>query len=89
LLGAIAQRVVVYDNLSSGGPEHLVQLQNDARLTVIQNDVQNLHAVNEAITGADIVFHLASNPDISKAATQPDIDFWQGTRLGFDSVSGP
>jgi hypothetical protein len=48
-------------------------------LTVIQNDIQNLHAVKEAMTGADIVFHLASNPDISKAATQPDIDFWQGT----------
>ena len=81
LLDGIAQRVVVYDNFSSGGPEHLVHLQNDARLTVIQNDIQNLHALTEAMIGADIVFHLASNPDISKAATQPDIDFWQGTYL--------
>lgn len=29
----------------------------------------------------DIVYSLASNPDISKAITQPDIDFWEGTYL--------
>ena len=27
------------------------------------------------------MFHFASNPDIAKAATQPDIDFWEGTYL--------
>jgi UDP-glucose 4-epimerase len=27
------------------------------------------------------VIHLASNPDIARAATEPDIDFWQGTLL--------
>ncbi|GHV84389.1 UDP-glucose 4-epimerase [Spirochaetia bacterium] len=29
----------------------------------------------------DIVYSFASNPDISKAITQPDIDFWEGTYL--------
>ena len=27
------------------------------------------------------MFHFASNPDIAKAVTQPDIDFWEGTFL--------
>ena len=27
------------------------------------------------------MFHFASNPDIAKAATEPDIDFWEGTYL--------
>jgi UDP-glucose 4-epimerase len=31
--------------------------------------------------GMDVVYHFASNPDISKAVTQPDIDFWEGTYL--------
>jgi UDP-glucose 4-epimerase len=31
--------------------------------------------------GHDRVFHFASNPDIAKAVTQPDIDFWEGTYL--------
>lgn len=31
--------------------------------------------------GMDIVYSLASNPDIAKAVYQPDIDFWEGTYL--------
>ena len=31
--------------------------------------------------GHDVVFHFASNPDISQAITNPSIDFWQGTVL--------
>src|SRR5437762_10690543 len=29
----------------------------------------------------ETIFHLAANPDIAKAITQPDIDFWEGTYL--------
>ena len=31
--------------------------------------------------GHDIVIHLASNPDIARAATEPEIDFREGTLL--------
>ena len=31
--------------------------------------------------GHDVVIHLASNPDIARAATEPDIDFREGTFL--------
>ena len=33
------------------------------------------------MAGHDIVIHLASNPDIARAATEPDIDFREGTFL--------
>jgi len=33
------------------------------------------------MAGCETVFHLAANPDIAKAVTQPDIDFWEGTYL--------
>jgi UDP-glucose 4-epimerase len=33
------------------------------------------------MAGHDIVIHLASNPDIARAATEPEIDFYQGTAL--------
>ena len=36
--------------------------------------------------GHDVVIHLASNPDIARAATEPDIDFWQGTVLTHNVV---
>ena len=35
----------------------------------------------EEMRGADVVYHFASNPDISKAVARPDIDFWEGTLL--------
>jgi UDP-glucose 4-epimerase len=71
-------RLVVYDNFSSGRTWHL---PNDRRLTVVSRDIKDLGALTEAIAGSDTVFHFASNPDIAKASTQPDIDFWEGTYL--------
>src|SRR5262249_49980864 len=34
-----------------------------------------------AMAGHDVVIHMASNPDIARAVTEPDIDFRQGTEL--------
>jgi UDP-glucose 4-epimerase len=72
--------VVVYDNFSSGRPWHLHDADG-SRLTVIKQDLKELGALTEAMVGTETVFHFASNPDIAKAATQPDIDFWEGTYL--------
>jgi UDP-glucose 4-epimerase len=70
--------VVVYDNFSSGRAWHLPE---SPRITVVRDDLKNLDRLRSAIAGVDLVFHFASNPDIAKAATQPDIDFWEGTYL--------
>jgi len=34
--------------------------------------------VKKAVTGCDMVFHMASNPDISKGMTETDLDLKQG-----------
>jgi UDP-glucose 4-epimerase len=81
--------VVVYDNFSSGRSWHLSPYQPEAsarnvdhdRLQVVKGDIQDLDHVKKAMVRADTVFHLASNPDIARAAREPDIDFWQGTYL--------
>lgn len=78
LLQRPGAQVVVYDNFSSGRAWHL---PNDSRLTVVRQDLKALGPLTEAIEGSDVAFHFASNPDIAKAATQPDIDFWEGTYL--------
>lgn len=70
--------VVVYDNFSSGRTWHLPA---NPRLKVVHGDLKELPSLTTAIAGSDVVFHFASNPDIAKAATQPDIDFWEGTYL--------
>jgi UDP-glucose 4-epimerase len=75
------RRVVIFDNFSSGQDAYLEGLLDDQRLTIVRNDLKDLPAVTAAMKGCDTVFHLAANPDIAKAVTQPDIDFWEGTYL--------
>jgi UDP-glucose 4-epimerase len=82
LLGeGAASGVTVYDNFSSGRQWHLQHHQNDPRLRVTRGEVSDLPALRQAMEGHQVVIHLASNPDIARAATEPDIDFWQGTAL--------
>jgi UDP-glucose 4-epimerase len=81
LAGAEAARVVIFDNFTSGQRSYRAQAVADPRLEVVTGDLKDLPAVKAAMAGCDTVFHLAANPDIAKAVTQPDIDFWEGTYL--------
>lgn len=74
-------QIFVYDNFSSGKEKHLQDILHGERLHIIDSDIKDLDALTEAMQGIDIVYSLASNPDIAKAISQPDIDFWEGTYL--------
>jgi UDP-glucose 4-epimerase len=73
--------VAVFDNFSSGRAWHLAHHDDDARLRVIRGDVKDLACLAEAVDGHEVVIHLASNPDIARAATEPSVDFDDGTLL--------
>jgi UDP-glucose 4-epimerase len=73
--------VTVFDNFSSGREWHLEPHAEDERLEVVRSDVKVLAALTEAMRGHEVVIHLASNPDIARAATEPAIDFDEGTLL--------
>lgn len=75
------ERVVIFDNFTSGQLSHIKESANDPRVEVVKADLKELRTVTSAMQGCDTVFHLAANPDIAKAVTQPDIDFWEGTYL--------
>jgi UDP-glucose 4-epimerase len=75
------ERVVILDNFSSGQLSYIRKSAGDPRVEVVKADLKELSAVASAMAGCDTVFHLAANPDIAKAVTQPDIDFWEGTYL--------
>src|ERR1700693_1867609 len=75
------EMVTLFDNFSSGREWHYAHHQGDPRLRVIHGDVKDLAALERTMTGHDTVIHLASNPDIARAVTQPDIDFREGTEL--------
>jgi UDP-glucose 4-epimerase len=75
------EAVTLFDNFSSGREWHYAHHGDDRRLTVVKGDVKELDALCGALQGHDVVIHLASNPDIARAATEPDIDFREGTFL--------
>lgn len=81
LLGDGVGKIVVYDNFSSGRRWHLQAHEGDPRLHIVNGDVSDEDLMVETMSGSEIVVHLASNPDIARATTEPAVDFDQGTRL--------
>ena len=81
LLASGAAGVTLYDNFSSGREWHYAHHHGDSRLRVVRGDVKDFAALEQAMRGHQVVIHLASNPDIARAATEPDIDFREGTFL--------
>ncbi|MFI5286398.1 MAG: NAD-dependent epimerase/dehydratase family protein [Candidatus Dormibacteria bacterium] len=79
-------RVTVYDNFSSGREWHLERHLDVPRLRVVRGDATDLRAMSTAMEDHDTVIHLASNPDIARAVTEPAIDFDQGTFLTHNVV---
>lgn len=75
------EAVTVYDNFSSGREWHVSHQGDDKRFTLIRADAKDPKSLADAMTGHQTVIHLAANPDIARAVTDPDIDFREGTAL--------
>jgi UDP-glucose 4-epimerase len=88
LRDARTERVVVFDNFTSGQLAYIEADARDPRVEVVKADLKDAAAVADAMVQCDTVFHLAANPDIAKAVTQPDIDFWEGTFLTQNVLEG-
>jgi UDP-glucose 4-epimerase len=73
--------VTLFDNFSSGREWHSEPHAGDRRLRLVRGDAGDLNRLAEAMAGHEVVIHLASNPDIARAATEPEVDFYQGTVL--------
>jgi len=87
LLGDFSVKAVtLFDNFSSGREWHFEPHLRDPRFAVVRGDVKDIDVLTKAMRGHDTVIHLASNPDIARAATEPDIDFREGTFLSSNVV---
>ena len=71
----------VYDNFSSGREWHLAALTMTPGSRWSRAEIGDLDALTDSMAGIETVIHLASNPDIARAATEPAVDFDQGTLL--------
>lgn len=81
LASDLTRKVTVFDNFSSGREWHIEAHVGDPRFTLIRADASDVQALTATMEGHDYVLHLASNPDIARAADYPEIDFFRGTLL--------
>lgn len=76
-----SSEIFIYDNFSSGKEQHVKEILSSSRFHIVKGDIKDISTLVDAMKDMDIVYSVASNPDISKAISQPDIDFWEGTYL--------
>lgn len=72
-LVALGARVRVLDDLSSGRRENLATVLPDLDLQV--QSVVDPEAVASAVTGCELVFHLAANASVPRSSAYPELDF--------------
>ncbi len=76
---ARGDEVVCYDNFSSGQIEFLKGAQENPRFTLVKADTLDLDALQRAMAGCDMVFHLAANADVRFGTQHPRKDLEQNT----------
>jgi UDP-glucose 4-epimerase len=73
-------RVTVVDNLGSGKYEHIEPLLPDPGFRFIEGDLLDPAALEAAMEGVSMVYHLAANPDVKFIPGDPtDKDLQQNT----------
>lgn len=72
-------RVTGYDNLASGRMEWIEHNLDDDRFTFVHADLLDLDALNEAMTGHDVIWHLGANTDIREGNRNTDLDLKNDT----------
>jgi nucleoside-diphosphate-sugar epimerase len=68
-LVADGHEVVVLDNFSTGDRARLEAIRT--RITLVEGDIRDRRAVDEAVRGADIVFHEAALPSVARSVEDP------------------
>ena len=76
--------VVGYDNFSTGFHEFLVDARSHSDFMLHEADVLDLAKLTLAMTGCDVVFHLAANADIRFGLDHPRRDLEQNTIATFN-----
>jgi nucleoside-diphosphate-sugar epimerase len=68
-LCAAGEKIVIYDNFSSGKKKNLRDLPKDVK--VQQGDVLDLKSLKKVVRGMDYVIHLAGQPSVLKSVKDP------------------
>jgi len=69
--------VTVIDNLSSGKIEFIEHHNQDPNFKLVKLDMLELEKLQTAIKGADMIYHLAANPDVRLGAENTKVHLEQ------------
>ncbi len=72
-------QVVGYDDFSEGTKQFLKPVWLHENFTMVQGDVQDTNLLTSAMTGCDLVFHLAGNGSSELNLEDPALDFQENT----------
>ena len=78
-LVAGGHEVIVIDNLSSGVIDFIQSHIETGKIKFYKVDLKNLDEVTPLMSGVDMVYHLAANPDIRLGTRITDTDLKEGT----------
>ncbi|MFI5020464.1 MAG: NAD-dependent epimerase/dehydratase family protein [Alphaproteobacteria bacterium] len=81
---ARGHRVTVYDNLSTGFVEFLRDARRQPGFTLIEGDLLDEAGLAKALSGCNLVFHLAANADVRFGTAYPRKDLEQNTIATFN-----
>lgn len=74
---ARGDEVVGFDNLTTGFREFLADALEQPGFRLVEGDTLNTTAVEEAMTGVDLVVHMQANADVRFGPDHPDRDLKQ------------
>jgi UDP-glucose 4-epimerase len=80
--------VVAYDNFSTGQEDFLQNASARHQFSLVRGDTLDSALLASAMSGADIVFHLAANADVRFGTDHPRKDLEQNTIATFNVLEG-
>jgi len=76
--------VRVVDNLSSGSLENIKPWFRNSRFEFVHGDLKSLSVAKNCVSGVDVVFHLAANPEVRVEEAEPKVHFRENLLVTFN-----
>lgn len=77
--------VVVYDNLSSGRIENIEKWLKNPEFSFVQGDLlKSGRILSSSLSGCEVLFHLAANPEVRVGSQNPIIHYEQNVATTFN-----
>ena len=73
----MGNEVTCFDNFSSGSEEFIAGIRSNPKFILVRGDMLKPRELKKALKGADVVVHLAANPDVRLGESDSHVHFEQ------------